>query len=410
MTSTRRWLVATTEYAGLTPYTGGIGRGFASLLPALVRAGVEVDLVVLSCDPPLDGFDPEGVRILEYVRLRRRPAIGRLLQRALHLRALVRRTRYDAIFLAEWEGLGALLPRHAPLVTNLATGYRIADWIAGGSARGRTLRTRLLIGLQKRLETRQMRRSRGLVPISRAVRDWYSTRIPELPPSVVVRNCIDVPTVQRSARSGDLPDGWPPGPGPVVLFLSRIERRKGVETAVHAFEALARTRPDVSFVFAGAFCFLEPTEAELLGMVADEHRERFTFLGHVGGDEVFAAIRAATVVTCPSRWEGFGNAALEVKAVGTPLVATTGSGFDDFCEDGVDALMVPRDDRSALSEAIGRLLDEPELRERLTDRAARGIHAFTADAVAPDLLAAAQQLLEGDGRAIGGAMASSEHR
>ncbi|QHF23930.1 glycosyltransferase [Rathayibacter sp. VKM Ac-2804] len=393
MESKRRWLVATTEYAGLTPFTGGIGRGFASLLPALVRAGVQVDLVVYHWDPPLEGFDPEGVRILEYVRLRRRPAVWPLVGRALHLRALVRRSRYDAVFLAEWEGLGALLPRRAPLLTNLATGFHIADWIAGASTRGRTLRTRLVIALQKRLEKRQMTRSRGLIPISRAVRDWYAARIPALPPSVVVRNCIDVPAVQRSALTSGLPGGWPAGPGPVVLFLSRIERRKGVLTAMRAFDELAAARPDVSFVFAGSFCFLEPTEEELLALIAEEHQDRFTFLGHVAGGEVYAAIRAATIVTCPSRWEGFGNAALEVKAVGTPLVVTTGSGFDDFCEDGVDALMVPRDDPAVLGSAIARLLEEPELRERLTENASRGIDAFTADAVAPDLLAAADRLL-----------------
>ncbi|MDY0911233.1 glycosyltransferase family 4 protein [Rathayibacter festucae] len=410
MEPTRRWLVATTEYAGLTPYTGGIGRGFASLLPALARAGVQVDLVVFHCDPPLEGFDPEGVRLLEYVRLRRRPAVGQLLRRALHLRALVVRSRYDVVLLAEWEGIGALLPRRAPLLTNLATGFRIADWIAGPARRGRTLRTRLVIALQKRFETRQMRRSRGLVPISRAVRDWYEARIPALPPSVVVRNCIDVPAVRTSARTSALPDGWPAGSGPVVLFLGRLERRKGVLTAMQAFDDLARSRPDLSFVFAGSFCFLEPTREELLALVADEHHGRVTFLGHVGGREVHAAIRAATVVTCPSRWEGFGNAALEVKAVGTPLVVTTGSGFDDFCEDGVDALMVPRDDRVALAAAIARLLDEPELRERLTEHASSGIDAFTADAVAPDLLAAAEQLLGRDRRVASGPRSPDEHR
>lgn len=46
-----RWLVATTEYAGLTAYTGGIGRHYAALLPALVRHGIEVDLAVFSDGP-----------------------------------------------------------------------------------------------------------------------------------------------------------------------------------------------------------------------------------------------------------------------------------------------------------------------------------------------------------------------
>lgn len=51
MTTPQRWLVATTEYAGLTPYTGGIGRHYAALLPALVQLGVEVDLAVFTDAP-----------------------------------------------------------------------------------------------------------------------------------------------------------------------------------------------------------------------------------------------------------------------------------------------------------------------------------------------------------------------
>ena len=43
-----RWLVAVTEYAGLTEYTGGIGRHYAALLPALVNLGITIDLLVFS--------------------------------------------------------------------------------------------------------------------------------------------------------------------------------------------------------------------------------------------------------------------------------------------------------------------------------------------------------------------------
>ena len=48
MPGRERWLVPVTEYAGLTAYTGGIGRHYAALLPALVRHGIDVDLIVFS--------------------------------------------------------------------------------------------------------------------------------------------------------------------------------------------------------------------------------------------------------------------------------------------------------------------------------------------------------------------------
>ena len=76
---------------------------------------------------------------------------------------------------------------------------------------------------------------------------------------------------------------------------------------------------------------------------------------------------------CPSRWEGFGNVALEVKAIGTPLIVTSGSGFDDFCTDGVDCLMVPPADSSKLAAALQRLIESPRLGRALAERALAGI-------------------------------------
>ncbi|WOF21899.1 hypothetical protein N8K70_10935 [Microbacterium betulae] len=81
-----RWLVATTEYAGLTGYTGGIGRHYAALLPALVRLGVAVDLVVFSDADPIPGARMDGVRLVSF---RRTDGLGRLAvsrSRARHVR------------------------------------------------------------------------------------------------------------------------------------------------------------------------------------------------------------------------------------------------------------------------------------------------------------------------------------
>jgi glycogen(starch) synthase len=48
VTGRRTWLVGLTEYAGLTDYTGGIGTHFSALLPALVRMGIDVELVLFT--------------------------------------------------------------------------------------------------------------------------------------------------------------------------------------------------------------------------------------------------------------------------------------------------------------------------------------------------------------------------
>lgn len=386
---TERWLVGLTELAGLTDYTGGIGRHYSSLLPALVRDGVQID-VVLFFDGAATTPPPPGIRVIAWHRLHRVPRLFAPLARALLFRRAYGRG-YDRVFLPEWAGIGALLPRNAPLVTNLATSTRVANRVSGFSARSFG-RDAAAVAVQSRFEDRQIRRSRGVVPISRAMLAANRRELGRLPPAIVVRNCIDVAAVQEAARRASLPEGWPSGP--TVLFLGRLERRKGVVPAFAAFARIAAEDSEVRLVLAGASGDrrFEPTRSQLLGALPPERRGDAVFLGHVAGDALYAAIAAATVVICPSLWEGFGQVALEVKALGTPVVVTSGSGYDDFCTDGVDALLVPPGDDAALAASIARLLADPALRERLSANALAGIGAFTADAVAPDLRAAVRTL------------------
>jgi glycosyltransferase involved in cell wall biosynthesis len=388
-----RLLVGLTEYAQVTSYTGGIGRHYASLLPALVRAGAEVDLVLFDDAPLLASTAPSGVRLVAHRRLRGVPEVLRPLVRAADFRAIAASGRHTRILVPEWGGLAALLPSGAPLVTNLATSMRLSNEVAGLDVRALPLGRRAIVAVQDRLETRQIRRSGGVVPISRAMAERNTALLGPLPPAVVVRNCIDVAEVRRAARDdGPLPAGWPQGDGPVVLFLGRLERRKGVVEAAEALGRVARAHDDARFVFAGApgDRRFEPTVDALTALV--DAPGRTTFLGHVPGDELYRAIRRAAVVVCPSRWEGFGQAALEAKTLGRPLVATSGSGYDDFCTDGVDSLLVAPGDPAALADAVCRILVDPALATRLGTAAHDGAGRFTADAVAPALLAALERL------------------
>lgn len=384
----------------MTAYTGGIGRHYAALLPALVRAGVDVDLVVFSDAAPHADADLQGVRLLAFRRTDRMSRIRAQFARAQVVRAAFRQGGYDRVFLPEWAALGAALPRSAPLLTNLATSMRLANEVAGLRLRDLPFTSRLPVAVQSRLEARQIRRSAGLIPISTAMLDRTKAALGSVPPAVIVRNCIDVEQVRAASLTAPLPTGWPEGRDPIVLFLGRSERRKGVIEAVAAFGELNRPMPRARLVLAGAGGDprFEPTRASLLATLPASAQQRVTWLGHVPGDELYRAIRAADVALCPSRWEGFGNVALEVKAIGTPLIVTSGSGFDDFCADGVDCLMVPAAEAGPLAAAVRRLLDSPQLGRSLADRALAGIGDFAPDPVAADLIAAADRLL---GRSAG---------
>ncbi len=388
-----RWLVSLTEYAGVTAYSGGIGRHYASLLPALVRAGVDVALVLFVEAPLLVDTAPGGVRLVARRRLRGVPRWLAPLVRAIDFRAIASSATYDRILLPEWGGVGAALPVASPLVTNLATGMRLANVVSGIDVGRLSWRRRVEVALQSACEQRQIVRSRGVVPISRAMLEATGDLIGPLPQATVVRNCIDVGEVQDRAARSTPPPSWPTGSGHVVLFLGRLERRKGVADAAAAFALVHRTHPDARFVFAGASgdSRFEPTVQSIAREVGGAPGTT-TMLGHVLGDELYAAMAAADVVVCPSRWEGFGQVALEVKALGRPLIVTSGSGFDDFCTDDVDCRMVPPAHPTALAEAVVGFLDDPALAHRLGLAARDGIGRFTADAVAPDLIDAVRLL------------------
>ncbi len=95
--------------------------------------------------------------------------------------------------------------------------------------------------------------------------------------------------------------------------------------------------------------------------------------------ELARAYAEAEVAVVPSLYEGFSLPAVEAMACGVPVVATTGGALPEVVgRDGETGLLVPPDDPEALAAAIGRCLDDPDLRERL-GRAGRDrvLHRFT---------------------------------
>ena len=92
-----------------------------------------------------------------------------------------------------------------------------------------------------------------------------------------------------------------------------------------------------------------------------------TFVSGVAPDRMVELYNEAEVAVVPSLYEGFSLPAIEAMACGAPLVATTGGALPEVVgPDGHNALTVPPGDAGALAGAIGRVLDDPPLRERLS--------------------------------------------
>jgi colanic acid/amylovoran biosynthesis glycosyltransferase len=167
------------------------------------------------------------------------------------------------------------------------------------------------------------------------------------------------PLVERTAPS----DGaWR------ILQACRLIEKKGLDLSLHAFAELHRTHPAARFVIAGEGPLLPTLQAlaRELGIA-----EAVEFRGFLDEPELRAAMNQAHVFLHPSRTgsdgnqEGVPNSMLEAMATGLPAIATHHGGIPEAVTDSVSGILVPENDRTALTQALLRLVQEPELARRL---------------------------------------------
>ena len=153
-----------------------------------------------------------------------------------------------------------------------------------------------------------------------------------------------------------------PVPGRIMVTSSSDVPMKGLVPLLEAVAKL-RTERDIELVVIG-----DPRPdgrvakaIDRLGLAPVVH-----CVTGISDDELARNYAQAQVAVVPSLYEGFSLPAIEAMACGVPLVATTGGALPEVVgTDGTTGLLVPPDDPGALAAAIGRLLDDGALRDRL---------------------------------------------
>jgi phosphatidyl-myo-inositol alpha-mannosyltransferase len=149
---------------------------------------------------------------------------------------------------------------------------------------------------------------------------------------------------------------------PTLLFVGRLEHRKGLDQLVRAFTLLKAERSDLRLLVVGD----GPERGRCEQLLPTRLRADVRFLGRVAQDELPGCYAAADVYVSPALGgESFGIVLLEAMAAGTPVVASDIPGYRTVVTDGVDGRLVAPGDPRALAAAIGALLDAPALRRAL---------------------------------------------
>lgn len=187
----------------------------------------------------------------------------------------------------------------------------------------------------------------------------------------------------------------------VVVSLSRLVPRKGMDRLIEAVGSLAPSHPELLLLIGG-----KGRDAARLARLAAEHRAPARFLGHIPDEELPGLYGAADLfaMLCRNRWfgleqEGFGVVFLEAAACGVPVLAGRSGGADDAVLDGATGIVLDRpEDPLAIAAALRSLVEDEGLRGRLGQAArARVVEHFGRDRLAGELHSALRGAAPGSG-------------
>jgi phosphatidylinositol alpha-1,6-mannosyltransferase len=210
-----------------------------------------------------------------------------------------------------------------------------------------------------------------------------------VPPGVDTDRFVPLTDAERAAARARL--GLPVD-GRLVVSVSRLVPRKGMDVLIRAATRLAPSRPDLTVAIAGA-----GRDRDRLERLARTTGAPVRFLGRVSHDDLPGLYGCGDVfaMLCRNRWagleqEGFGIVFLEAAAAGVPQVAGDSGGAAEAVAEGETGLVVSRpDDPAAVAEAIARLLDDPATRARMGAAGrARAVEELSYDVLAGRLGAA----------------------
>ena len=146
-----------------------------------------------------------------------------------------------------------------------------------------------------------------------------------------------------------------------ILFLSRVEKSKGIYEALEAFHLLRKKVPSVTLTVAGDGAELKNAQTH----VQTEGIDGVRFLGWVAGVQKHQAFSEADIYVFPTWGEGMPLSVLEAMAYGLPVVTRPVGGLADFFEQGKMGFVTDSRDPQILASFLERLARDPDLRREM---------------------------------------------
>jgi glycosyltransferase involved in cell wall biosynthesis len=208
--------------------------------------------------------------------------------------------------------------------------------------------------------------------VAACARDWSHIPTEKI---VVIPNAIDF-SDYMPARSTRCEERRQPF---AITFIGRLDPVKNIPTLVEAIARLGAQRDGVHLHIYGD----GSDHGRIERAIAKETLQQQVTL-HGAIDRPQTALATSDLLVLPSLAEGFGLVLIEAMAAGAPVIATNVGGIRDVVQANETGLLVPPGNAAMLANAIKRMIQDPQLRQRLAANAARDVRErFTWERVLP---------------------------
>ena len=271
------------------------------------------------------------------------------------MRAILERERFDVLHYHE-----PFVPFLSLVTLTLSTSVNVGTFHAFGG---------LSISYEfgKRMLGHYAGKLHGRIAVSPAARHFISRYFPG--EYKIVPNGVEPGRYQRAVPIARYRDGVPN-----ILFVGRMEPRKGLIHLLRAFRKLQRDGVRARLLLVGT----GPGEREARRYVLTRQLEDVEFLGRVSEAQKAQLFKTADIYVSPATGrESFGIVLLEAMSAGAPIICSDIHGYRGVVRRERDGILVEPGNADALAASIRRLIDDPALRAQLSRAGEERAQLFT---------------------------------
>jgi phosphatidylinositol alpha-mannosyltransferase len=371
------------KIALVSPYDfahpGGVGRHITALFNNFIAMGHEVKVIA----PASKGVNEFGEHFIRIGRPFPIPASDSIIRVpvSLHLAPAIKKVmaeeKFDVVHL------------HEPFMPMLCSAtLRFSDTVNVGTFHAAQGKPGYGFGapLTTWMLDRRARKLHGHIAVSKPAQDYASHFVPgdyEIIPNGVDISYFrpDVPPIQEYC-DGKLN----------IVFMGRLEFRKGINYLLKAFQEVKAEMPETRLIICGPGTKLRRRYEQ---WVKDVHLQDVVFTGMVSYEQQPSYYRTADIFCAPATSrESFGMILLEAMATGRPIVATNIEGFAAVVTNGEEGILVPPMTVRPLAEALLKLLKDKQLRQQMGDKGIITARKYAWEGIATRVLAYYEKTIE----------------